>query len=290
MQKLYQCRVHERKVVRYVETDQALAIERRSKPLLHLPPVDLLHHDDDIGPSDQFRGQRVLCVVVRAGGVDLEIGARHKDLFGGRATEAVLAAHEQNLLHTTAPQGRLVFDRDRVSVGIVVARIIRRWTPVAQREDMRETERRGIVVEPHREPCSNENAADANTPGLTPGPFGIAIAMNDGSLIRAGSPETFPIQSISKVFALSLALKKLCDTVFERVGREPSGDPFNSVIDLERTKGIPRNPFINAGALVVVDMLVEQFGDSARDAVLDLVKGGIKDGTSKAAVMLDRKY
>lgn len=132
-----------------------------------------------------------------------------------------------------------------------------------------------------------ENAADAKTPGLAPGPFGMAIAMVDGSLIRAGSAETFPIQSISKVFALSLALEKLGDTVFERVGREPSGDPFNSVIDLERTQGIPRNPFINAGALVVVDMLVEQFGDSARDTVLDLVKGGIKEATSVAAVMLD---
>lgn len=132
-----------------------------------------------------------------------------------------------------------------------------------------------------------ENAADAKTPGLTPGPFGMAIAMVDGSLIQAGSRETFPIQSISKVFALSLALEKLGDTVFERVGREPSGDPFNSVIDLERTQGIPRNPFINAGALVVVDMLVEQFGDGARNAVLDLVKGGIKDATSKAAVMLN---
>ncbi|MES3084991.1 glutaminase A [Sphingomonas faeni] len=144
-----------------------------------------------------------------------------------------------------------------------------------------------IAAEIQADAKAVENAADAKTPGLTPGPFGMAIAMVDGSLIRAGSPETFPIQSISKVFALSLALEKLGDTVFERVGREPSGDPFNSVIDLERTQGIPRNPFINAGALVVVDMLVEQFGDSARDAVLDLVKGGIKDATSKAAVMLD---
>jgi glutaminase len=133
-----------------------------------------------------------------------------------------------------------------------------------------------------------ENAADAKTPGLVPGPFGMAIAKVDGSLIEAGSAETFPIQSISKVFALSLALEKLGDTVFERVGREPSGDPFNSVIDLERTEGIPRNPFINAGALVIVDMLVEQFGEGARDAVIELVKGGIEDPTSKTAVALDQ--
>jgi len=144
-----------------------------------------------------------------------------------------------------------------------------------------------IAAEIEADAKAVENAADAKTPGLTPGPFGMAIAMVDGSLIRAGSSETFPIQSISKVFALSLALEKLGDTVFERVGREPSGDPFNSVIDLERTQGIPRNPFVNAGALVVVDILVEQFGDNARGVVLDLVKGGIKDATSKAAVMLD---
>ncbi len=144
-----------------------------------------------------------------------------------------------------------------------------------------------IAAEIQADAKAVENAADAKTPGLAPGPFGMAIAMVDGSLIRAGSPETFPIQSISKVFALSLALEKLGDTVFERVGREPSGDPFNSVIDLERTQGIPRNPFINAGALVVVDILVEQFGDGARNAVLDLVKGGIKDARSKAEVMLD---
>ncbi len=75
--------------------------------------------------------------------------------------------------------------------------------------------------------------------------------------------------------------------MFERVGREPSGDPFNSVINLERTQGIPRNPFINAGALVIVDMLVDQFGDGAKDAVFDLVRGGIDDPAAKTAVTFD---
>jgi len=77
--------------------------------------------------------------------------------------------------------------------------------------------------------------------------------------------------------------------VFERVGREPSGDPFNSVIDLERTQGIPRNPFINAGALVIVDMLVDQFGDGAKDAVFDLVRGGIDDPAPNTAVTFDEE-
>lgn len=135
-----------------------------------------------------------------------------------------------------------------------------------------------------------ESTADAKTPGLTPGPFGMAIAMADGSLIHAGAADTpFHIQSISKVFALSLALETHADAVFKRVGREPSGDPFNSVIDLERTCGVPRNPFINAGALVIVDMLVEQFGDGAKDAVRDLVRGGIDGPASKAAVTLNEE-
>jgi glutaminase len=116
-----------------------------------------------------------------------------------------------------------------------------------------------------------EEAADAKDPDAAPGPFGIAIAAADGTMVTAGADDRFPIQSIGKVFAVDLALRALEDRVFERVGREPSGDPFNSVVDLERTGGIPRNPFINAGALVVVDMLVERHGAAARNIVLDLI-------------------
>jgi glutaminase len=116
-----------------------------------------------------------------------------------------------------------------------------------------------------------EQAADAKDSDAAPGPFGIAIAAADGTMVTAGADDRFPIQSIGKVFAVDLALRALEDRVFERVGREPSGDPFNSVVDLERTGGIPRNPFINAGALVVVDMLVERHGAAARNIVLDLI-------------------
>ena len=88
--------------------------------------------------------------------------------------------------------------------------------------------------------------------------FGIAVATADGKLVTGGDcEETFPIQSISKVFALTLALRAFGDEVWERVGREPSGDPFNSIVDMERHKGTPRNPFINAGALVICDMLLD---------------------------------
>jgi len=88
--------------------------------------------------------------------------------------------------------------------------------------------------------------------------FGIAVSTMDGAMVTGGDAEDpFPIQSISKVFALTLALKAFGDDVWQRVGREPSGDPFNSIVDLERHKGVPRNPFINPGAIVIVDMLLD---------------------------------
>ncbi|MFN7103758.1 MAG: glutaminase, partial [Pseudorhizobium sp.] len=87
--------------------------------------------------------------------------------------------------------------------------------------------------------------------------FGIAVSTRAGDMVSAGNAGIgFPIQSISKVFALEVALETVGEALFKRIGREPSGDPFNSIIDLERHKGIPRNPFINAGALVVCDILV----------------------------------
>ena len=104
--------------------------------------------------------------------------------------------------------------------------------------------------------------------------FGIAVFMRNGDVVSAGNASVgFPIQSISKVFALEVALEALGEKLWERVGRDPSGDPFNSIIDLERAKGIPRNPFINAGALVVCDSLVGLGGRAGPNRhVVDLVK------------------
>lgn len=88
--------------------------------------------------------------------------------------------------------------------------------------------------------------------------FGIAIATVDGAMHLSGdAEEAFSIQSISKVFTLTLALNKVGDALWKRVGREPSGSAFNSIVQLEHEAGIPRNPFINAGAIVVSDVLLD---------------------------------
>jgi len=87
---------------------------------------------------------------------------------------------------------------------------------------------------------------------VDPGAFGMAVIDADGDTSAAGDADTpFSIQSISKVFTLTLALGMVGDQLWRRVGREPSGDPFNSIVQLEHERGVPRNPFINAGAIAV---------------------------------------
>jgi glutaminase len=106
---------------------------------------------------------------------------------------------------------------------------------------------------------------------IDPARFGIAIVTADGTIHAAGdADEPFSIQSVSKVFALTQALGKVGDTLWRRVGREPSGTPFNSIVQLEREQGIPRNPFINAGALVVAD--VNLAGHEPRLAIGELLR------------------
>lgn len=93
-----------------------------------------------------------------------------------------------------------------------------------------------------------------------PEKFGMHLFNLEGENSHFGdSNERFSIQSISKVFSLSLAIKFMGEDLLTRVDVEPSGDPFNSLSQLEQEKGIPRNPFINAGALVVADVLVSRF-------------------------------
>ena len=92
---------------------------------------------------------------------------------------------------------------------------------------------------------------------IDPNQFGITVALPDGQVFSAGcAQKSFSIQSISKVFSLTLALGKIGDAVWSKVGREPSGDPFNSIVQLEHEHGKPRNPFINAGAIAIVDSIM----------------------------------
>ncbi len=113
----------------------------------------------------------------------------------------------------------------------------------------------------------DRGAVASYIPGLArvdPAHFGIAVVLADGAVIRSGDADTpFSIQSISKVFALTLALGKVGDSLWKRVGREPSGSAFNSIVQLEREDGIPRNPFINAGAIVVCDVILSDSGPMA---------------------------
>ena len=100
--------------------------------------------------------------------------------------------------------------------------------------------------------------------------FGIAVVTCDGQEHAAGDADVaFSIQSVSKLFALALALDCEGDAVWRRVGREPSGSAFNSIVQLEAERGIPRNPFINAGAIVVADLIASRQGP---DAVLHFIR------------------
>jgi glutaminase len=93
---------------------------------------------------------------------------------------------------------------------------------------------------------------------VEPEQFSISVALPNGSVYSAGCANTlFSIQSISKVFTLTLALGKLGERVWNRVGREPSGDPFNSIVQLEHEQGKPRNPFVNAGAITIADAIIQ---------------------------------
>jgi len=102
--------------------------------------------------------------------------------------------------------------------------------------------------------------------------FGMHVYCGDNQHFNFGdSKEKFSIQSISKVFTLAMGMRLMGEDLWDRVDVEPSGDPFNSLTQLEYESGIPRNPFINAGALVISDILVDQLKDPKQE-LLDFVR------------------
>ncbi|MBR5282629.1 MAG: glutaminase A, partial [Alistipes sp.] len=101
---------------------------------------------------------------------------------------------------------------------------------------------------------------------VNPDQFGMSIHTIYGETASIEQADTrFSIQSISKVFTLAMCLSIKGDDLWKRVGKEPSGTAFNSLVQLEVEKGVPRNPFINAGALVMADILLTHLDNPEAD-------------------------
>ena len=118
---------------------------------------------------------------------------------------------------------------------------------------------------------------DSNDPGkvanyipelefVSPDNFGVNITSINKETFGIGDfDQKFSIQSVSKILAVTLAYKLEGEKLWERLGVEPSGNPFNSLLQLEKDLGKPRNPFINAGAIVVSDILVSHLKNPKED-------------------------
>ncbi|MEM8800213.1 MAG: glutaminase [Pseudomonadota bacterium] len=120
---------------------------------------------------------------------------------------------------------------------------------------------------------------------VDPNQFALSLSLVDGRTFHTGATGTrFSIQSISKVFTLTTALNYAGGNLWDVVGREPSGTGFNSIVQLERENGIPRNPFINAGAIVTTDQLVSS---CENEDPIDKLLALVKDATSDRNIGID---
>ncbi len=117
--------------------------------------------------------------------------------------------------------------------------------------------------------------------------FGLAVVTCGGETFETGDAWVpFSIQSISKVFTLTLALERLGENLWKRVGREPSGSRFNSIVQLEAEHGIPRNPFINAGAIVTTDALM---ASRDRETVIAEIRDTLRRLADNETIDLDKE-
>lgn len=106
---------------------------------------------------------------------------------------------------------------------------------------------------------------------IDPSQFAMSVCLADGQQFSCGDATTrFSMQSVSKAFTLAMALGRFGDGLWKRVGREPTSNAFNSVVDLELAGGRPRNPFVNAGAIVVTDALIA--GRAPKDTLGEIVQ------------------
>jgi len=108
---------------------------------------------------------------------------------------------------------------------------------------------------------------------VNPNQFAMSLQLFDGTSYHIGdTDEKFSIQSISKVFTFTLAIHLYNKELYKYVGHEPSGNSFNSLVQLEYENGIPRNPFINAGAIVITDLLMNKYKDKTFLEVMNLIQ------------------
>ncbi|TDT73898.1 L-glutaminase [Litoreibacter halocynthiae] len=106
---------------------------------------------------------------------------------------------------------------------------------------------------------------------VDPSQFAMSVCLADGQQISCGDSTTdFSLQSVSKAFTLAMALGRFGNGLWGRVGREPTSNAFNSVVDLELAGGRPPNPFVNAGAIVVTDALLA--GRSPKETLAEIVQ------------------
>lgn len=126
---------------------------------------------------------------------------------------------------------------------------------------------------------------------VDPNQFGMSIVTLNNEVFNIGQFDTrFSIQSISKVYTLIAAFSQLGNKIWDRLGREPSGTPFNSLVQLERENGIPRNPFINSGALVITDMLQTIYAEPKRELIQFInTLAGVQNITFDKAVAQSEK-
>ena len=144
----------------------------------------------------------------------------------------------------------------------------------------------GRAMEPHR----GEGRVADYIPALArvdAQRFGLAVITCDGEAAEFGDAWLpFSIQSISKVFTLTMALQRVGDELWRRVGREPSGSRFNSIVQLEAEHGVPRNPFINAGAIVTTDLVLA--GRAPQEGIDD-IRGTLRGLADNDAIDVDKE-
>lgn len=134
-----------------------------------------------------------------------------------------------------------------------------------------------IIISVYDEICKIEKRGELASyiPELShvdPNKFGVFIStLHQGTFGIGDYLDPFSIQSVGKVLSLTLAYKILGESIWNRLGVEPSGTSFNSLVQLEADRGIPRNPFINAGALVICDILISQL-DDPKSQFIDFVR------------------